>query len=165
MPRTRDDQSWNDRTRGLIDSEARRIFRVLARRFRDKMLFKGNSSRLELLIGKIQAHKEPSQDEQHKSKGLNATSLSLSFSESYYCTCSSLILPPLFFISSRIPSRRLSKLFKFTRRIFFIRRISVRSAQNFNYQRKILIMQENAMRPDTHLDINMLTNFQININS
>ncbi|EZA61472.1 hypothetical protein X777_07805 [Ooceraea biroi] len=32
------------------------------------MLFKGNSSRLELLIGKIQAHKEPSQDEQHKSK-------------------------------------------------------------------------------------------------
>jgi len=35
------------------------------------MLFKGNSSRLELLIGKIQAHKEPSQDEQHKSKGLN----------------------------------------------------------------------------------------------
>lgn len=34
------------------------------------MLFKGNSSRLELLIGKIHAHKEPSQDEQHKSKGL-----------------------------------------------------------------------------------------------
>ncbi|XP_011263863.1 zinc finger protein 423 isoform X3 [Camponotus floridanus] len=32
------------------------------------MLFKGNSSRLELLIGKIHAHKEPSQDEQHKSK-------------------------------------------------------------------------------------------------
>ncbi|XP_020295105.1 zinc finger protein 423 homolog isoform X2 [Pseudomyrmex gracilis] len=34
------------------------------------MLFKGNSSRLELLIGKIQAHKEPSQEEQrfHKSK-------------------------------------------------------------------------------------------------
>jgi len=37
------------------------------------MLFKGNSSRLELLIGKIHAHKEPSQDEQHKSKGLNVT--------------------------------------------------------------------------------------------
>ena len=34
------------------------------------MLFKGNSSRLELLIGKIQAHKEPSQDEHHKSKGM-----------------------------------------------------------------------------------------------
>lgn len=34
------------------------------------MLFKGNSSRLELLIGKIQAHKEPSQEEQHKSKGI-----------------------------------------------------------------------------------------------
>ncbi|XP_016916698.1 zinc finger protein 423 homolog isoform X2 [Apis cerana] len=32
------------------------------------MLFKGNSSRLELLIGKIQAHKEPSQEEQRKSK-------------------------------------------------------------------------------------------------
>ncbi|KOX74334.1 hypothetical protein WN51_00237 [Melipona quadrifasciata] len=31
------------------------------------MLFKGNSSRLELLIGRIQAHK-PSQEEQHKSK-------------------------------------------------------------------------------------------------
>lgn len=42
------------------------------------MLFKGNSSRLELLIGKIHAHKEPSQDEQHKSKGLNVTSLSFS---------------------------------------------------------------------------------------
>lgn len=35
------------------------------------MLFKGNSSRLELLIGKIQAHKEPSQEEQHKSQGMN----------------------------------------------------------------------------------------------
>lgn len=34
------------------------------------MLFKGNSSRLELLIGKIQAHKEPSQEEQRKSKGI-----------------------------------------------------------------------------------------------
>lgn len=34
------------------------------------MLFKGNSSRLELLIGKIQAHKEPSQEEHHKSKGM-----------------------------------------------------------------------------------------------
>lgn len=44
------------------------------------MLFKGNSSRLELLIGKIHAHKEPSQDEQHKSKGLNATFFSISFS-------------------------------------------------------------------------------------
>lgn len=43
------------------------------------MLFKGNSSRLELLIGKIHAHKEPSQDEQHKSKGLNVTFFSISF--------------------------------------------------------------------------------------
>lgn len=41
------------------------------------MLFKGNSSRLELLIGKIQAHKEPSQDEQHKSKGPKITLLFL----------------------------------------------------------------------------------------
>ncbi|KAG5322713.1 ZN423 protein, partial [Pseudoatta argentina] len=38
------------------------------------MLFKGNSSRLELLIGKIHAHKEPSQDEQHKSKVSNEVS-------------------------------------------------------------------------------------------
>lgn len=43
------------------------------------MLFKGNSSRLELLIGKIHAHKEPSQDEQHKSKGLDIIALFLSF--------------------------------------------------------------------------------------
>lgn len=56
------------------------------------MLFKGNSSRLELLIGKIQAHKEPSQDEQHKSKGPKIT---------LFCLCPSLslflFLRPIFF--------------------------------------------------------------------
>lgn len=32
---------------------------LLVQGLEGKMLFKGNSSRLELLIGKIQAHKEP----------------------------------------------------------------------------------------------------------
>lgn len=48
------------------------------------MLFKGNSSRLELLIGKIQAHKEPSQEEQHKSKGIVPFHILLKYKYIYF---------------------------------------------------------------------------------
>lgn len=48
------------------------------------MLFKGNSSRLELLIGKIQAHKEPSQEEQQKSKGI-VPFLLIKYKYIYFC--------------------------------------------------------------------------------
>ncbi|XP_066593289.1 zinc finger protein 423 homolog [Prorops nasuta] len=45
------------------------------------MLFKGNSSRLELLIGKIQAHKEPSHEEARKTKEVLGTGSSSWHSE------------------------------------------------------------------------------------
>lgn len=63
------------------------IYKGWLNRKKDKMLFKGNSSRLELLIGKIQAHKEPSQEEQHKSKGIIPFHILLKYKYIYFYFC------------------------------------------------------------------------------